>query len=130
MKLNHKILVAALSGMAIGAVGGGAVVRAAQAKVAPGYVFAQVEVTDAAKFQEYAKQAPAIMESFGGRWVIRGGAITPLEGEAPKSLLVFAFDSVEKAKAWYTSAAYSAIRPIRQGAAKSTVYIVEGVPAQ
>jgi len=130
MTTNRKVLAAALAGVALGAVGGGAAVRAAQAKVAPGYVVAQVEVTDAAKFQEYAKAVPAIVASYGGRYMIRGGAITPLEGEAPKRLTVVAFESVEKAKAFEDSAEYGKVRPIRQASAKSTVFIVEGVAGQ
>jgi uncharacterized protein (DUF1330 family) len=130
MTTNHKILVAALAGVAIGAIGGGAAVRAAQAKAPAGYVVAQVEVTDAAKFQEYAKAVPSIVASYGGKYLIRGGAITPLEGEAPKRLTVLAFDSVEKAKAFEDSPEYGKARPIRQASAKSTVFIAEGVPAQ
>jgi len=41
---------------------------------------------------------------------------------------VIKFDSMEKAKAWYDSPAYREIRPIRHGAAKSRVFIVEGTP--
>jgi uncharacterized protein (DUF1330 family) len=41
--------------------------------------------------------------------------------------VVIAFDSVEKAREWYDSPAYAAIRPIRQSAAKSRIFIVEGV---
>jgi uncharacterized protein (DUF1330 family) len=41
-----------------------------------------------------------------------------------------AFDSAEKAREWYDSPAYAAIRPIRQSAAKSRVFIVEGLAPQ
>ena len=126
MKANYKLTLAALAGLALGAAGG-ATMHAQQAKVAPGYVVAQVEITDAAKFQEYAQKVPAIVAAHGGRYMIRGGAITPLEGEAPKRLTVIAFESVEKAKGFESSPEYSAIRPIRQGSSKGTVFIVEGV---
>ncbi len=39
-----------------------------------------------------------------------------------------AFDSMERAQAWYDSPAYRAIRPIRHKSATSRVYIVEGAP--
>jgi uncharacterized protein (DUF1330 family) len=39
------------------------------------------------------------------------------------------FDSAEKARAWYDSPAYAAIKPIWQNAAKSRVFIAEGVAA-
>jgi len=40
---------------------------------------------------------------------------------------VIAFDSVEKAREWYDSPAYQKIKPIRQSAANSRIFIVEGV---
>lgn len=41
--------------------------------------------------------------------------------------MVIGFDSVEKAREWYDSPAYSAIRPFRQSATKSRLILVEGV---
>ena len=38
------------------------------------------------------------------------------------------FDSMEKAKAWYNSPAYSRLRPVRQKAGRSNVYFVQGLP--
>jgi uncharacterized protein (DUF1330 family) len=71
----------------------------------------------------------ATFAPFGGRYVVRGSEIASLEGEPPKGrIVVIKFDSMEKAKAWYDSPAYREIRPIRHGAAKSRVFIVEGTP--
>jgi uncharacterized protein (DUF1330 family) len=65
---------------------------------------------------------------FKHKVVVRGGKVQTLEGEPPKGAIVeIAFDSVEKAREWYDSPAYAAIRPLRQHAAKSRIYIVEGV---
>ena len=51
-----------------------------------------------------------------------------LEGEPPKGyIVVIGFDSLEKARAWYDSPAYNAIKPIRQNTTKSRLLIVEGV---
>jgi hypothetical protein len=41
--------------------------------------------------------------------------------------VVIAFDSAEKAREWYDSPAYEAIKPIRQSSAQSRICIVEGV---
>jgi len=43
--------------------------------------------------------------------------------------VIIAFDSVEKANAWWNSPAYEAIKPIRRASAKATLFIVEGVAA-
>jgi uncharacterized protein (DUF1330 family) len=123
MKMTGKVILAGLLGVAIGAVG----MRAGQAKAPAGYVVAEIEVTDAAAFQKYAAQVPPTLTPFGGHDLARGGAITPLEGEPPKRVVVIAFDSAAQAKGWYDSAAYQALVPIRQSAAKGRLFIVEGV---
>ena len=40
--------------------------------------------------------------------------------------MVIAFDSMDKAKAWYNSAEYEKLKPIRQRSGNSRTYIVEG----
>jgi uncharacterized protein (DUF1330 family) len=130
MKTNCKLGLAALAGLVIG-VAGARAIHAQQVKTPPGYVIAEVEVTDPVTIKEYGEKAPQIMESFNGRYVVRGGKVQALEGEPPKGgVVVIAFDSAEKAREWYDSPAYAAIRPIRQGAAKSRIFIVEGVAPQ
>jgi uncharacterized protein (DUF1330 family) len=64
------------------------------------------------------------------RRVVRSDKTQSLEGEPPNGIVVIAFDSVEKAREWYDSPAYAAIRPIRQRAAKSRIFIVEGLAPQ
>ena len=130
MQPNHKLALAVLAGVALGA-GGVTAIKAQQAKPAPGYVVAEVEVNDAAAFQKYAAAVPGTLAPFNARYVIRAGKITPVEGDAPKQrFIVIAFDSVEKALAWEDSPAYEAIKPIRHASAKSRVFIAEGVPPQ
>lgn len=72
---------------------------------------------------------PQIVASFNGHYVVRGGGkIQSLEGEPPKGfIVVIGFESAEKARDWYDSPAYTAIRPIRQSATKSRLFIAEGV---
>jgi uncharacterized protein (DUF1330 family) len=129
MKSNHKLGVAVLAGISIGVVGAHAI-RAQQAKPAPGYVFAEVDVTDPEAFKKYAEKVPATVAAADGHYLVRGGKIQAVEGEAPKRLVVIAFESAEKAHAWEYSPAYEAIKPIRQSAAKSRIFIVEGIAAQ
>jgi uncharacterized protein (DUF1330 family) len=55
---------------------------------------------------------------------------TAREGQPPKGIVVIAFDSTEKAVAWYNSPAYQAIKPIRQGASTSRMFVAEGLLPQ
>ncbi|MGO9124362.1 MAG: DUF1330 domain-containing protein [Terriglobales bacterium] len=130
MKTNRKLVLAVLAGLLIG-IAGTKAIRAQQAKTPPAYVIAEVEVTDPITLEKYGEKAPQILASFNGRYVVRGGRVQALEGEPPKSyVVVIAFDSVEKAREWYDSPAYSAIRPFRQAATKSRLFIAEGVVSQ
>jgi uncharacterized protein (DUF1330 family) len=126
MKANHKLTLAALAGVGIG-VAGAAATHAQRVTATPAYIIAEVDVTDPTTFQKYAAQVPSTLAPFGGRYLVRGGKTVPLEGEAPKRVVVIAFDSVERAKAWDDSPAYDAIKPIRQSSAKSRLFVVEGV---
>ena len=38
------------------------------------YVIVQVEVTDPEKFGKYRSQVPGVIEKYGGRYLVRGGA--------------------------------------------------------
>ena len=127
MKPNLKLTLALLAGMALG-LAGARTIHAQQPKTPPAYVVAEVEVTDPAGMQKYGAQVPATLTPFNHHYVIRSGKFQPLEGEAPKGgLVVIAFDSADKAREWWDSPAYNTIKPIRQSAAKSRIFIVEGV---
>lgn len=95
-----------------------------------GYMVAQLEVEEPSSFEDYRDKVPAVIARFGGRYLIRGGAVAPLEGHWPFSrLVVIEFDSVEAVRTFYHSPEYQEILPLRLAAAKGTVAIVEGVPS-
>ncbi len=129
MKTNHKLTLAVLAGVSIG-VAGATAIHAQQAKVPPAYVIAELEVTDPATFPKYGEKVPETVAAFNGHYIVRGGKTQSLEGEPPKRMVVIAFDSAEKARGWYDSPAYQAIKPIRQSSAKTRSFIVEGVAPQ
>ncbi len=88
---------------------------------------AELEVNDPEGLKPYGARVLGTIEPFGGRFIVRAGKISPLEGEAPKGrIAVIAFESMEQAQAWYHSPAYQEIKPIRQQAATSRTFIVEG----
>ena len=129
MKTNYKVALAALAGISIGIAGARAVQT--EAKTPPGYFIAEVEVHDLPTIQKYGAKVPETLAPFNFHYLIRSDKTQALEGEPPKGAIVMiAFDSVEKARAWYDSPAYAAIKPLRQSAAKSRIFIVEGLPAQ
>ena len=92
------------------------------------YVIAEVEVTDPGKFEEYRKLVPPTIDAFGGRYVVRGGAIDGREGGwQPKRIVVIEFDDMERAKAWHDSDLYAPARALREASANTRMIVVEGV---
>ena len=93
----------------------------------PAYIIAQVNVTNPEKYQEYAKLAGPATVQYGGRFVVRGGAKTALEGDIPfQRIVVTEFADVAAAKRFYNSPEYQAARQKRLGAAEFNMVIVEG----
>ena len=93
----------------------------------PGYVIADVEVTDLAAYEEYRKLVPATVAKYGGRYLVRGGAHEVREGDWREAgVVVLEFRSVAEARRWYDSEEYRPARAIRHRAARSSVLIVEG----
>lgn len=129
MKTNHKLALAVLAGVLIG-IAGATAIYGQQIKTPPAYVMAEVQVTDPIAIKEYAEKVPETLVPFHGHVLVAGGKTQTLEGEPPKFIVIIAFDSVEKARGWYDSPAYAAIRPIRERAANSRLFITEGVTPQ
>jgi uncharacterized protein (DUF1330 family) len=130
MKTKLKLMFAVMVGVSIGGIGG-RVIRGQQVKTPPGYLIAEVEVTDTAALQDYGKKIAETLAPFNHHYIVSTSKIQGLEGEAPKDrVVVIEFDSVQKAREWYDSPAYAAIKRIRQNAAKSRIFIVEGIAPQ
>jgi uncharacterized protein (DUF1330 family) len=51
----------------------------------PAYIIAMVNVTDPAKYPEYAKGAGPANAKYGGKFLVRGGKKTTLKAASPSS---------------------------------------------
>jgi uncharacterized protein (DUF1330 family) len=92
------------------------------------YVIYQGEVLDQTRYDEYKPKAAASILAAGGRYVVRGGDVEVLEGEAPAGrTVVLEFPTRQAAIDWYRSDEYTEIRKLREGAARARMYVVDGV---
>jgi uncharacterized protein (DUF1330 family) len=92
------------------------------------YVIFDLDVHDHEGYGEYRQLAAPTVTQYGGRYIVRGGAASNLEGEwDPKRVVVLQFDTVEQARTWYDSPEYRAARAIRERTAHGKAIIVEGV---
>jgi uncharacterized protein (DUF1330 family) len=93
----------------------------------PGYVIAEVTVTEPQGFEKYREMVPATVAKYGGRFVVRGGKLETLEGEwQPKRLVVIEFASAARAREWWASEEYREAKELRQRTARTNLVIVEG----
>lgn len=91
------------------------------------YVIANVNVHDAAGFEEYRRQVPATIAKHGGRYLVRGGCVERVEGTwNPTRLVVLEFPSMEQARRWYDSEDYRGPMALRMKTAMTDVVFVEG----
>ena len=132
MKTNFKLALAALAGVSIGAAGT-RTTHAQQTKTPSAYVISEADtITDLASVQKYGAKVGETLAPFKDHYhfVVGGGKAQSLEGEAPKGIVVIAFDNADQAHAWYDSPAYQEIKPLRQSGVKGRIFIVEGAAAQ
>ena len=91
------------------------------------YAIVQEDVHDLKTFDEYRKDVIATLEPFRGRFLVRGGKVTTLEGDwMPERTVVIEFPSRADAEGWYHSPAYQKILPLRLKASSSHFFICDG----
>lgn len=91
-----------------------------------GYWIARIAVSNPDQYAAYAQALPAVVERFGGRFLVAGGRFESVEGEARPRNVVIAFDDYEMARACWHSPDYAQVARLREGAAIVDVVIVEG----
>ena len=94
----------------------------------PAYVVVEVEVNDPVRYENYKAMVPPSLETYGGRFLVRGGKVETLEGDwSPKRFVMVEFPSAEQAKAWWASEEYAEAKALRQATARTQMIVVEGV---
>ena len=93
-----------------------------------GYIIVDAEITDEALFGEFAEKIVDVVDAYGGKYLVRGGAAEAITGDfAPHRVVVMEFESVERARECVNSPEYAALTDIRVASATTNMIIVEGV---
>jgi uncharacterized protein (DUF1330 family) len=128
MKTSYRIGLglAVLAGFAVGATNIGRL----QAQPKPP-AFVIIDITETNDADAYIKAVsaaePNATMSAGGHFIVRTSAPIALDGDPPNRFVVIAFDSGEKAKAWYNSQAVKEVNAVRMKATKSRAFMVDGL---
>jgi uncharacterized protein (DUF1330 family) len=71
-----------------------------------------------------------VIAQYGGRYLVRAGAVHPLEGELGiDRFVVLEFPSMEAARRFYDSPEYAPLLKLRTETTRSRVALVEGYDA-
>ncbi len=98
----------------------------AQSKL-PVYVINEIEVTDPAAFKAYADRQETLIKKHGGRFIVRGGGVTAIEGASPKRFTEYVFEDGDHLKAWQNEPEQKDLSLMRDKASKFTSFAVEGL---
>jgi len=93
-----------------------------------GYYVGERDVHDDAAYADYVSKAGPTIGQYDGQYMIKGAKWEVLEGDAPMPrVIVLRFPSVARCQEWFTSDDYHPAHDIRERAATSRTYIVEGL---
>ncbi|MBK1660655.1 DUF1330 domain-containing protein [Paracraurococcus ruber] len=93
----------------------------------PAYLIANIRVKDPAKFAEYRDKVAPMIARHGGRYLVRGGAVTPVEGTPGlERVVILEYPDMATLKAFYHSAEYAPLIALRQAASDGDVALIEG----
>ena len=91
------------------------------------YIIVKMEVTDMEQYRKYIAATPAVVARFGGKFIARGGETITLEGpEEKRRVVLIEFPSLDKIKAFYSSAEYQQAKKLREGASIASLIAVDG----
>jgi uncharacterized protein (DUF1330 family) len=92
------------------------------------YIIGKMKVTNPDRYAEYRAHVSAILQKHGGRFLVRGGEVSALEGPAVEGRVVVAeFPSMDALQKFWNSPEYQRLVAIRQEASESEIWAVAGV---
>jgi uncharacterized protein (DUF1330 family) len=95
---------------------------------AKAYVIAEITVRDPGAYEKYKTIIKPLVEKYGGHYLVRAGRVEGVDGVAPSGrVILLEFPSFAAAEAFEKSPENLAAATIRHKAAKSRLFIVEGV---
>ncbi len=91
-----------------------------------GYWIARVDVADPEQYKAYVAANAEPLRTFGGRFLVRGGAFDNPEGSSRSRNVVIEFPSRDAALACWQSPEYQAAVKLRTGVSTVDMVVIEG----
>ena len=94
----------------------------------PAYMLVDLNVHDAAGFQDYRNRVPALIAKHGGEYLVRGGDFEVIEGDwTPHRLVMFRFPNRAAIRAFFDDPDYAELLALRTRTSTSVVVAMDGV---
>ena len=98
----------------------------------PVYIVIEARVKDEGKYDEYVAAFSDIIATYGGRYLVCGARVTPIdEGmrpdrRQPERMSIIEFPSELQRRRFFVSPEYKKILPLRLAATDTRAYLLEG----
>jgi len=91
------------------------------------YMVVEIVVLNAHLYAKYVENVAAVVTKYGGRYLVRGGAVTPLAGGwKPERIIIVEFPSSEEVRRWLSSPEYQELAPLRESSTLTRAILLEG----
>lgn len=96
------------------------------------YMVAEVKKKDRQKYNEYIAALTQIIQKYGGRYLVRGGHVTPLfkgrefERRHVDKIVIIEFPTAADHRRCFTSPEYLALVPLRVDGCDVRAFLLEG----
>ena len=92
------------------------------------YVIFDVEIHDAARYQEFMNGVKPALEAAGAKYLVRGGAHKVYEGDwEPRRIVLLEFPSIAAWEEFYNGETYRGLKHIRDACSSARLVGVAGV---
>ena len=93
-------------------------------------MISNIEVTDPAGYQKYGEAAAAVVATYHGKILARGGKAVVFDGRPPQRVVMIEFPSLADAERWRSSPEFQKLKPLQQQSSKYIEsFAIEGVTA-
>lgn len=94
----------------------------------PAYVIFDVDVHDAAQYQDFMAGVKPALEQSGAKYLARGGSHKIYEGDwTPRRIVLLEFPSVAAWEDFYNGSTYQGLKHIRDACSSARLVSVEGL---
>ena len=94
----------------------------------PAYLIVNIQVMDAAAYERYKAEVPALIRKHGGEYLARGGKALVYEGDwKPNRLVLFRFPNMDAIQALFVDPEYQPLKDLRQSVAYTESVAVDGL---